>query len=109
MPSEILENDFMFSGRGIVPWHEIGVVLDGVLTSEEAIKAAKLTWTVEQSPVYTAANWASAIPGYVANVRSDTKEVAATSLPTVLSLTATAWPKTRMSSLSRTRLSGTTR
>jgi phage/plasmid-like protein (TIGR03299 family) len=71
----ILENDFMFSGRGEVPWHGIGAVLDGVLTSEEAIKEARLTWTVEQTPVYTANNWAQAIPGYVANVRSDTREV----------------------------------
>jgi phage/plasmid-like protein (TIGR03299 family) len=71
----ILENDFMFSGRGKVPWHGIGTVLDGVLTSEEAIKEARLTWAVEQTPVYTADNRAQAIPGYVANVRSDTREV----------------------------------
>jgi len=71
----ILENDFMFSGRGEVPWHGIGAVLDGVLTSDEAIKQARLTWTVEQTPVYTATNREKAIPGYVANVRNDTKEV----------------------------------
>ena len=71
----IMENDYMFSGRGEVPWHKIGAVLDGVLTSDEAIKEARLTWTVEQTPVYTATNWAQAIPGYVANVRSDTNEV----------------------------------
>ncbi|MDR0442137.1 MAG: DUF932 domain-containing protein [Treponema sp.] len=71
----ILENDYMFSGRGKVPWHGIGATLDGVLTSDEAIKAARLTWKVEQTPVYAATNWADAIPGYVANVRSDTKEV----------------------------------
>jgi phage/plasmid-like protein (TIGR03299 family) len=71
----LMENDFMFSGRGEVPWHGIGAVLDGVLTSDEAIREARLTWTVEQTPVYTANNWAEAIPGYVANVRNDTKEV----------------------------------
>jgi len=71
----IFENDFMFSGRGEVPWHGIGAVLDGVLTSDEAIKQARLTWTVEQMPVYAATNHAVAIPGYVANVRNDTKEV----------------------------------
>jgi len=71
----IFENDFMFSGRGEVPWHGIGAVLDGVLTSDEAIKQARLTWTVEQTPVYAATNRAVAIPGYVANVRNDTKEV----------------------------------
>ncbi|MDR3142469.1 MAG: DUF932 domain-containing protein [Tannerellaceae bacterium] len=70
-----MENDFMFSGRGEVPWHGIGAVLDGVLTSDEAIKAAKLTWKVDQVPVFAANNWAKQIPGYLANVRSDTKEV----------------------------------
>jgi hypothetical protein len=38
-------------GRGEVPCHGIGAVLDGALTSDEAIKAAKLEWLVEQSPV----------------------------------------------------------
>jgi phage/plasmid-like protein (TIGR03299 family) len=71
----LLENDYMFSGRGEVPWHGIGAVLDGVLASDEAIKEARLTWLVEQTPVFTADNWAEAIPGFVANVRSDTKEV----------------------------------
>jgi phage/plasmid-like protein (TIGR03299 family) len=75
MAHEIRENDFMFSGRGVVPWHGLGAVLDGILTSDEALKAAKLTWKVDQIPVYTANNWAAEIPGYVANVRSDTKEV----------------------------------
>jgi phage/plasmid-like protein (TIGR03299 family) len=71
----ILENDYMFSGRGEVPWHGIGAVLNGVLTSEEAIKEARLTWAVEQTPVYAANNWVQPIPDYVANVRSDTNEV----------------------------------
>jgi len=71
----IFENDFMFSGRGEVPWHGIGAVLDGVLTSDEAIKEARLTWAVEQKPVFAANNLFQPIPGYLANVRSDTKEV----------------------------------
>jgi phage/plasmid-like protein (TIGR03299 family) len=75
MASGILAKDFMFSGRGIVPWHRIGAVLDEVLTSEDAIKAAKLDWTVAQTPIFTTNNWAQPIPGFVANVRSDTKEV----------------------------------
>jgi len=65
----------MFSGKGEVPWHGIGAVLDGVLTSDEAIKEARLAWTVEQTQVYAESNWAEPIPGYLANVRSDTKEV----------------------------------
>jgi phage/plasmid-like protein (TIGR03299 family) len=75
MPGMLLENDFMFSGRGEVPWHGIGTVLDGVLTSEEAIKEARLTWTVEQTPVYAETDKKQPINGYVANVRNDTKEV----------------------------------
>jgi phage/plasmid-like protein (TIGR03299 family) len=71
----LLENDFMFSGRGEVPWHGIGTVLDGVLSSDEAIKEARLTWTVDQTPVYTMYNLTQPIPGFVANVRNDTKEV----------------------------------
>ncbi|GHV48287.1 hypothetical protein AGMMS49546_38720 [Spirochaetia bacterium] len=75
MASGIMENDWMFSGRGVVPWHEIGTVLDGVPSSREAIKAAKLEWTVNQTPVFAAGNFAQEIPGFKANVRSDTKEV----------------------------------
>jgi len=71
----ILENDFIFSGKGVVPWHGIGAVLDGVLSSEEAIREARLTWTVRQSEVYSATDRETPIPGYVANVRSDTNEV----------------------------------
>ena len=71
----ILENDWMFSGRGEVPWHGIGTVLDGVLSSDEAIREAHLAWMVEQSPIFTSDNWAQPIPGFVANVRSDTREV----------------------------------
>ena len=71
----IFENDYMFSGRGEVPWHGMGAVLDGVLSSEDAIKEARLTWTVEQTPVYAANNWVEPIPGFVANVRSDTNDV----------------------------------
>ncbi|GHV40885.1 hypothetical protein AGMMS49546_15640 [Spirochaetia bacterium] len=75
MAHKIMENDFMFSGRGVVPWHGLGAVLDGVLTSKDAIKAAKLEWTVNQTPVFSSSNFAQEIPGFRANVRSDTKEV----------------------------------
>jgi phage/plasmid-like protein (TIGR03299 family) len=75
MASGILENDFMFSGRGEVPWHGIGAVLDGVPTSEEAIKAARLEWAVNRTAVFSEHNPAEAIPGFKANVRSDTGEV----------------------------------
>lgn len=74
MAAGLLEHDFMFSGRGEVPWHGIGEALDGALTSDEAIKAARLDWHIEQTPVFAANNRAQAIPGYIANVRSDTRE-----------------------------------
>ncbi|GHU30274.1 hypothetical protein FACS1894172_03210 [Spirochaetia bacterium] len=69
MASGIMENDWMFSGRGVVPWHEIGTVLDGVPSSREAIKAAKLEWTVNQTPVFAVGNLAKEISGFKVNVR----------------------------------------
>lgn len=42
----------MFSGEGIVPWHGLGTVVEGVLTAEEALKAAGLDWIVERQPLY---------------------------------------------------------
>jgi phage/plasmid-like protein (TIGR03299 family) len=75
MASGILEHDFMFSGRGKVPWHGIGEVLDGVPASDDAVKAARLEWKVNQTAVYSGHNRAEAIPGFRANVRSDTGEV----------------------------------
>jgi len=71
----IFGNDFMFSGRGEVPWHGIGAVLDGVPSSDEAIREARLTWTVERKPIYAEPETKQAVPGFVANVRSDTGEV----------------------------------
>lgn len=42
----------MFSGRGIKPWHGLGQIVKGLLTSREAIKAAHLDWQVEARPLY---------------------------------------------------------
>jgi phage/plasmid-like protein (TIGR03299 family) len=69
MSAEIYENDYMFSGNGITPWHNLGIVVAGAPTSEEAIKLAKLDWDVIQYPVY-ANN--SRVENYYANMRSDT-------------------------------------
>lgn len=71
MASEIRENDWMFSGNGMRPWHGIGTVVTGCPTSDEAIKLAKLDWDVVQYPV--SAN-GKEIPDHFANVRSDTNE-----------------------------------
>lgn len=51
---ELLENGkaSMFSGEGIVPWHGLGLIVDGVLTASEALKAAGLDWLVEKRQSY---------------------------------------------------------
>jgi phage/plasmid-like protein (TIGR03299 family) len=70
-----MENDYMVSGRGIVPWHNLGTVLDHTLTSDEALKESKLTWLVEQKPLYLEGNLNKPIFGYLGNVRNDTNEI----------------------------------
>lgn len=50
-----------------VPWHGLGTPVEEAMTSEEAIKLAKLDWDVISSPVYANGNL---IPGYKANIRS---------------------------------------
>lgn len=71
MSAGIMENDWMFSGNGIRPWHGIGTVVEGAPTSDEAIRIAKLDWDVIQYPVV--AN-GKEIPEHFANVRVDTNE-----------------------------------
>lgn len=54
------------------PWHGIGTVIDTAPCSADALKIAKLDWTVEQFPVQ--ANGME-IPNYFANIRSDTNQI----------------------------------
>ena len=67
----------MFSGNGIVPWHGIGEIVKGTLSSEEAIKVAKLDWDVIQEDMFI---WDAneqkfvKVPGMKANVRSTDKK-----------------------------------
>ena len=63
----LLNYDWMMSVKE-KPWHGIGTVVEEAPTSEEAIRIAKLDWTVQQFPVY-ANN--EPIEGYFANIRSD--------------------------------------
>jgi len=42
----------IFTGRGITPWHRLGVTLDGVLTWKEAVEKSNLNWKVEKKPLY---------------------------------------------------------
>jgi phage/plasmid-like protein (TIGR03299 family) len=70
MASGIYKNDWMLSVKE-KPWHGIGTIVQDAPTSEDAIRIAKLDWSVNQMPIYAADQ---EIPGYFANVRSDTNE-----------------------------------
>ena len=70
MAHGLFEYDWMLSAKER-PWHGIGTVVEEAPTSEDAIRIARLDWTVDQFPVFANGN---EIPGYFANVRSDTNE-----------------------------------
>lgn len=69
----IMENDTMFSGNGIRPWHGLGTIIEGTATSDEAIKLANLGWDVVQEPLYLKNG--IEVPNLYANIRSDTNEL----------------------------------
>jgi phage/plasmid-like protein (TIGR03299 family) len=71
MAHGLLENDFMFSANGIRPWHGLGAVVEEAPTSADAIRIAKLDWSVEKHDLYADGR---KVPGYFATVRQDTKE-----------------------------------
>lgn len=60
--------EWMFSGNNVTPWHNQGIVIAGTLSSEEAIKVAKLDWEVIPKPIYD--EFGREIPGYKVNQRS---------------------------------------
>ena len=61
---------------GTPPWHRLGTVVSEAQTSAEAIRLAKLDWTVEQWPVFARKDGVEKPVGdRVANVRSDTQAV----------------------------------
>ena len=60
--------EWMFSGNNETPWHGIGEVISGTLSSAEAIKVAKLDWEVIPKPIYD--EYGREIPGYKVNQRS---------------------------------------
>jgi phage/plasmid-like protein (TIGR03299 family) len=62
---------------GEVPWHRLGKVLQAAVTAAEAIRLAGLNWKVEKRPLRTwGGDGASLdVPGWFANVRTDTKAV----------------------------------
>jgi hypothetical protein len=64
----------MFSNREM-PWHRTGTIVQGALTSEEALIASGLNWNVVQTPLQ--AKWGDEyidVSGYVANIR-DTRQI----------------------------------
>jgi phage/plasmid-like protein (TIGR03299 family) len=65
----------MFSNREM-PWHRNSTIVQGALTSEEALIASGLNWNVVQTPLE--AKWNNEyidISGYVANIRDTDKSV----------------------------------
>ena len=60
--------EWMFSGNNVTPWHGIGEIIKGTLSSEEAIKVARLDWDVVPKPIYDEKG--REIKGYKVNQRS---------------------------------------
>lgn len=48
----LMEHDTMVSGELITPWHGIGTVVPGLLSSTEALKLGGLDWTVRLEPIF---------------------------------------------------------
>jgi phage/plasmid-like protein (TIGR03299 family) len=71
MAHGLMENDFMFSANGIRPWHGLGAVVNEAPTSADAIRIAKMDWSVEKREIFADGR---RVPGFYATVRSDTKE-----------------------------------
>lgn len=64
--------EWMFSGNNVTPWHGIGEVIKGTLSSEEAIKVAHLDWDVIPTPIFD--QYGNEISGYKVNQRSTDHE-----------------------------------
>ena len=64
--------EWMFSGNNETPWHGIGTVIEGTVSSDEAIKLAELDWDVVPAPIFD--QFGNEIPGYKVNQRSTDKK-----------------------------------
>lgn len=60
--------EWMFSGNNVTPWHGIGEIIKGTLSSEEAIRVAHLDWDVVPMPIYDGNG--RELKGYKVNQRS---------------------------------------
>lgn len=72
MSHELTSTDHMVSGNNEIPWHKLGTVVDGLLTSEEVLLKARLSWKVIKKTIQVAGG--KAIPNHFATVREDTNE-----------------------------------
>lgn len=64
---------YEFAWTGEAPWHNLGQRLPAAATSEDILKAAGLEWMVLTDSLHLSDG--TLVPGFVANRRSDTKEV----------------------------------
>lgn len=55
------------------PWHGLGVRVEEVVSSEEALKLSRLDWTVLQESILSSSG--EVIEGYKANVRDSDRKV----------------------------------
>ena len=56
------------------PWHFVGSAVNSMhMTFEEIMSNPEINWKVEQQPLMTSDG--TNVPGYYANVRSDTKAI----------------------------------
>ena len=63
---------YEFAYSGSAPWHGLGQRMPDVATKLDIMRAAGLEWTVVGEPIFLADG--AQVGGYVANVRSDTRE-----------------------------------
>lgn len=76
MAHMITDRDGIATGRGIVPWHGLGVTIPGVMTPFQAIQHAKLDWAVSlQELVCKHPDFSALTIPSRAVVRMDTQEV----------------------------------
>lgn len=73
MAHEITANDGLLLNRKAA-WHGLGTIVEHAPTPQEALKIAKLDWSVEQWPISaTDGQTRVALGDHVANIRSDTR------------------------------------
>jgi phage/plasmid-like protein (TIGR03299 family) len=70
MPANI---NSMASGRGIKPWHNLGVIVDGLMTASDCLRQAGLNWAVSKEALQTAGG--IVVPNAFAVKRSDNNAI----------------------------------